>query len=232
MMLNRVDLPQPDGPITPRNSPGATDSETPSTAVTTPSGVSNRLVMLSTVRIAAAGAAARSVGIAMTAMASRVPGPFQAHGPIAHRPSLPHGGLRAKVSLRLLAPPGTARTPLAGEGSLRRVSELIWVRGTPPPGRVSGHAALPSPASGAGNPRRCARGHVAQRTDRGLRQLGLERPAGPATPVLPRPVDRVGPGPLDHLVDFPGVEELNVANGHRLHLQLGVDLEIDRDEHG
>src|SRR5215510_11888173 len=50
MMLNRVDLPQPEGPITPRNSPGATDSETPSTAVMTPSGVSNRLVMLSTTR--------------------------------------------------------------------------------------------------------------------------------------------------------------------------------------
>ena len=28
MMLNKVDLPQPDGPITERNSPGRTESET------------------------------------------------------------------------------------------------------------------------------------------------------------------------------------------------------------
>ena len=33
MTLNKVDLPQPDGPMTPRNSPGATLSETWSTAV-------------------------------------------------------------------------------------------------------------------------------------------------------------------------------------------------------
>src|SRR5262245_6231579 len=57
MMLNRVDLPQPEGPITPTNSPGATVSETPSTAVTTPSGVSNRLVMLSTTRMPSGAAA-------------------------------------------------------------------------------------------------------------------------------------------------------------------------------
>src|SRR5262249_54495900 len=71
MMLNRVDLPQPEGPITPTNSPGATESETPSTAVTTPSGVSNRLVMLSTTRMpsgAAAGldAADNTVAAAMS----------------------------------------------------------------------------------------------------------------------------------------------------------------------
>src|SRR5262245_13161178 len=57
MMLNRVDLPQPEGPITPRNSPGATESETPSTAVTAPSGVSNRLVILSTTRMPSRAAA-------------------------------------------------------------------------------------------------------------------------------------------------------------------------------
>src|SRR6185312_2596305 len=100
MMLNRVDLPQPDGPITPRNSPGATDSDTPSIAVTTPSGVSNRLLMLSTARIAAAGAVPRSVGTATAAMASRVPRPLWAHGPIAHRGRRTHGGVRAKMSLR------------------------------------------------------------------------------------------------------------------------------------
>ena len=48
MMLNRVDLPQPDGPITARNSPGATSNEMWSTAVTTPSGVSKCLTMSST----------------------------------------------------------------------------------------------------------------------------------------------------------------------------------------
>ena len=43
MMLNSVDLPQPDGPITDRNSPGFTLNETWSTATTTPSWVSNCL---------------------------------------------------------------------------------------------------------------------------------------------------------------------------------------------
>ena len=37
MTLNSVDLPQPDGPITARNSPGATSNEMWSTAVRTPS---------------------------------------------------------------------------------------------------------------------------------------------------------------------------------------------------
>src|SRR4051794_9309995 len=75
MMLNKVDLPQPDGPITPTNSPGATDSDTLSSAMTTPSGVSKRLTMSSTARIAepAAGATARAdddVTAAMAALAS------------------------------------------------------------------------------------------------------------------------------------------------------------------
>src|SRR5215813_8876804 len=74
MMLNRVDLPHPEGPLTPRNSPGATPSDTSSTAVTTPSGVSNRLVMWSTTRMFPAGEAAdnRSDGWISAAMASRV----------------------------------------------------------------------------------------------------------------------------------------------------------------
>src|SRR5262245_309252 len=69
MMLNNVDLPQPDGPITAKNSPGRTDSDTLSIAVSTPSGVSNCLTMLSTVRIgsaARAGSASRPDGMATT----------------------------------------------------------------------------------------------------------------------------------------------------------------------
>src|SRR5262249_54254895 len=97
MMLNRVDLPQPEGPITPRNSPGATPSDTSSTAVTTPSGVSNRLVMWSTTRMFPAGEAAdnRSDGWISAAMASRVPlaslrlllgfGPYST-SPLPHAP--------------------------------------------------------------------------------------------------------------------------------------------------
>ena len=38
--LNRVDLPQPEGPMTERNSPGLTLNETSSTAVIGPSAVS------------------------------------------------------------------------------------------------------------------------------------------------------------------------------------------------
>src|SRR5215467_3694573 len=55
MMLNRVDLPQPDGPITARNSPGETVNDMRSTATRGPSGVSKRLETLSTARIASAG---------------------------------------------------------------------------------------------------------------------------------------------------------------------------------
>src|SRR5262245_10280227 len=50
--LNKVDLPQPDGPMTDRNSPGRTLSDTSSTAVIGPSGVSNRTTMLSATRMA------------------------------------------------------------------------------------------------------------------------------------------------------------------------------------
>src|SRR5262249_38019931 len=51
MTLNSVDLPQPDGPMTPRNSPWETANERLSTAVSTPSGVSNRFVTPSTTRV-------------------------------------------------------------------------------------------------------------------------------------------------------------------------------------
>ena len=62
MMLNRVDLPQPDGPITARNSPGATSNEMWSTAVTTLSGVSKCLTMSSTTSSGATLAARRATG--------------------------------------------------------------------------------------------------------------------------------------------------------------------------
>src|SRR5450631_3668479 len=43
-MLNKVDLPQPDGPMIDTNSPGAIENETSSTAVITPSLVTKRLL--------------------------------------------------------------------------------------------------------------------------------------------------------------------------------------------
>ena len=56
MTLNKVDLPQPEGPITERNSPGLTLKEMSSTAVIGPSAVSKCTTILSTVKIAALGA--------------------------------------------------------------------------------------------------------------------------------------------------------------------------------
>jgi hypothetical protein len=48
MMLNSVDLPQPDGPMMDTNSPGATENDTSSTATIASSPVPKRLVMLRT----------------------------------------------------------------------------------------------------------------------------------------------------------------------------------------
>src|SRR2546422_4906223 len=48
MMLNSVDLPQPDGPMMDTNSPGAMEKEISSTAVIAPSLVLKRLVTRST----------------------------------------------------------------------------------------------------------------------------------------------------------------------------------------
>src|SRR5580693_1620582 len=48
MMLNKVDLPQPDGPITARNSPGATVNDTLSSAVTPSSVLPKRMTISST----------------------------------------------------------------------------------------------------------------------------------------------------------------------------------------
>src|SRR5215470_509817 len=105
MMLNRVDLPQPDGPITPRNSPGATESETPSTAVTTPSGVSNRLVMLSTTRMpsgAAAGLDAADSTVAAPMLVPWMPLVSGLAGHIAHRGCLAQRARRTKRRCRAL----------------------------------------------------------------------------------------------------------------------------------
>src|ERR1700740_188898 len=59
MTLNKVDLPQPDGPITARNSPGSTSKETWSGAVLSPPAEAKRIARSSTTRIAdpACGAA-------------------------------------------------------------------------------------------------------------------------------------------------------------------------------
>src|SRR5271169_6299626 len=51
MILNNVDLPHPEGPMTARNSPGATSSEMSSSAVRLPSVVAKRIATLSTTRI-------------------------------------------------------------------------------------------------------------------------------------------------------------------------------------
>src|SRR5438552_2274200 len=48
MILNNVDLPQPDGPMMETNSPGAMEKEMSSTAVIAPSLVLKRLVTRST----------------------------------------------------------------------------------------------------------------------------------------------------------------------------------------
>src|SRR5438105_11663391 len=69
MTLNKVDLPQPDGPITDKNSPGATVKEILSTAVSTPSGVSNRLTMSSTTRIGIADCWSRALATDRLAIA-------------------------------------------------------------------------------------------------------------------------------------------------------------------
>src|SRR4029077_7490710 len=68
MTLNKVDLPQPEGPMTETNSPGLILNDTSSTATIGPSAVSKRTTMLSTIRMASelAGAAA---AIALFALA-------------------------------------------------------------------------------------------------------------------------------------------------------------------
>src|ERR1700675_971215 len=78
MMLKRVDFPQPEGPITERNSPGTTSKETWSTATSPPSCVSKRLKISSTTRI---GSIAFSTGTIIGRMAE-----IAAIGLLAGRP--------------------------------------------------------------------------------------------------------------------------------------------------
>ena len=61
-MLNTVDLPQPDGPMIDTNSPGATENDMPSTAITGPSRVAKRLERPST-RNSGSSAARGSVAV-------------------------------------------------------------------------------------------------------------------------------------------------------------------------
>src|SRR5262245_34461351 len=117
MILKSVDLPQPDGPITPTNSPGATDSETPSTAVTTPSGVSNDLTMLSTARMAPPAAtsgpdgltAVNAVATAMRLPSLRYPKNMGCAGPystsrLAAAPATADQKCRCRCWRRILRP--------------------------------------------------------------------------------------------------------------------------------
>ena len=60
-MLNKVDLPQPDGPMIDTNSPGAIENDTSSTAVITPSLVMKRLLTRSTSSRGASRASAVSI---------------------------------------------------------------------------------------------------------------------------------------------------------------------------
>src|SRR5436309_7859224 len=75
MMLNSVDLPQPDGPMIDTNSPRATRNETSSTATTEPSAVAKCLTMCSTLTKSSRGAAvspsARSFTIVSASTARR-----------------------------------------------------------------------------------------------------------------------------------------------------------------
>src|ERR1700722_9984437 len=63
-----------------------------------------------------------------------------------------------------------------------------------------------------------------------LAGLRLHLAAGPARPVLPGAVERIGADARGDLVDLAGGEEFYLPHGHGLHLQLGAELEIDRDE--
>src|SRR5579872_6599432 len=71
MMLKSVDLPQPDGPMTPTNSPCRTSSETVSSACTSPSCVMNRLLRRSTSSSGRAVAAAADAAPSSVTLMSR-----------------------------------------------------------------------------------------------------------------------------------------------------------------
>src|ERR1700730_1463176 len=117
MTLNKVDLPQPDGPITARNSPGLTLSETRSIASSGPSGVSNCLTMSSTTRMPASDGS-RAPSAVRLFMVDRVAikdlQRFNAR--FLFPPTAGGGGSGGAAPRRGLAPPPTP-PPQAGEGS-------------------------------------------------------------------------------------------------------------------
>src|SRR5882724_5064809 len=139
MILKSVDLPQPEGPMMPTNSPCATDSETPSTAMTAPSGVSNRLVMLSTARMAPPAAAAEpDDSTAVNAVATAMP--LSVHSMLP----MNIGGAGPYSTSRLAAPPATADQKCRCWGSCSSGQfRLIGPAGTPAP-------VLPGPVEGIG----------------------------------------------------------------------------------
>src|SRR6516165_8337500 len=59
----------------------------------------------------------------------------------------------------------------------------------------------------------------------------LHLPLRTPRPIFPGPVERIVIKPPDDLVDFAGAQKFNLAKRHRLHLQLGADFQIDRDEY-
>src|SRR5262245_26938784 len=210
MTLNRVDLPQPDGPITPTNSPGATVSETWSIAVSTPSGVSKHLTTSSTTRIApvasvfAASASTRTDGAIAAAMAissgtirlaRRGHPACLANPPIAHPVERQHDALGRNS----VAAAAGFVDPTRGIRVLRCIPAIADVR---------------------------SRGMHSHPT-RASRLLELKRPAGAPAPILPCPINTVGAGALSDFVDFAGGQELDLAHVHRLFLQARVHLEID-----
>src|SRR5438105_5670304 len=156
MTLNNVDLPQPEGPITPTNSPGAMLSETWSTAVSTPSGVSKRLTISSTTRMGSR----RAVFGAFASMRSN----GTAGNIVPFRPSSSRG------------------LPSSSRG--------------------------PRPAYSTSSPRDLRCSAFVRRCASAL--LGLEwTPRAPA-PILPGPIDAIGPGALGDLVYLAGGQEFDI----------------------
>src|SRR3954449_1053577 len=224
MTLNKVDLPQPEGPMIPTNSPGATLNETWSTAVSTPSGVSKRLTISSTTRIGCTGAvvatpeSTRSNGTVTPAInrplsAARLSCAARPAGLLRSRP-IPHPHQRGHERPR--------RNYVAGRsGMARRPVERHPAVGLPRPAR----SVKPGPPATAGSP-----------ADTSFSRRGLcptRRGRGPPpTPVFPGGVDAIRAGARGNLVDLARGQELDLAHVHGLLLQPRVDLEIDRDIDG
>src|SRR6478736_1965538 len=87
MMLNSVDFPHPDGPMTDTNSPSPTSSETPSTASSASAPSPKRLTMSVTASIGAPGAGEpvpARVTVTPTGERMRSPGPCTSSASVAH----------------------------------------------------------------------------------------------------------------------------------------------------